>query len=99
MKDENKKGFEAINKFLFYSWNYRFVTAKAKDIYGQVNNIEIPEFIAKVHWTFGINHAVDKWRNATQAVNPEAYLPKFYQELDDINREALVEWILENYKG
>lgn len=99
MKPIHQDAFNAVNKFLFYSWNYKYTTIKALNQFGEKADILVPDFIAKVKWTFDLQHAIEKWNYATDAVNNEAYLPRFYQTLDITNRESLVEWIIENYKG
>ena len=59
--------------------------------------IHIPEFLVGAKWTCNLQHMIDKWNDACRSQNTDSYLVKFYANLDNNNRIALLEWILENY--
>ena len=40
---------------------------------------------------------IDKWNEACRPRNTDAYLVKFYANLDNDNRRILLEWVLQNY--
>lgn len=88
----------AINKWLYYGWNYPFVP------YTYNNGTEyksryLPQFLAEVKWTCNFDHMVSKWEKAIECGNSNAYLTKFYADLDMENRKLLIEWVMKNYNG
>ena len=91
---------EAINKFMYYSWNYNVIYHTWINCRGEKVTKVIPEFIAKVKWSCGIDHILEKWYVFTSKTNDaNAYMPRFYAELDDKNRQLLLEWVMTNYNN
>ncbi len=87
----------AINKWLYFGWNYNtryysWVGADGKEV-GE----HLPEFVGEVKWTCPLQHMREKWHQATRSRNADAYLVRFYAELDNQNRQLLLEWVLKNY--
>ena len=64
---------------------------------GGSKTVHIPQFLAEAKWTCNLPHMIEKWNNACQPRNPDAYLVKFYANLDGDNRKILLEWVLQNY--
>lgn len=96
MTENLKLILTGINKWMFFGWNYQTVS------YTLLRNGEkvyIPEFIREVKWTCPIEHMISKWNVATSSKNPDAYMPRFYAELDNNNRILLLEWVIQNYNG
>lgn len=99
MTDTLKTAIEAINKWLYYGWNYETLFHKWKAGDNDEEGEYLPEFIVNVKWTCNIHHMRDKWRKATESRNPDAYLTRFYAELDNDNRILLLEWLMQHYNG
>lgn len=88
MDDMMKTAMVAINKWMFFGWNYSSIEHEGQSL---------PEFLVKVKWTCNLEHMVSKWNNITRKKNPHAYISTFYAELDMENRKAMIEWVIENY--
>lgn len=98
MTEALKIGIEAVNRWLFYGWNYEMVNVEVPDfVNGGSKTVHIPQFLAEAKWTCNLPHMIEKWNNACQPRNPDAYLVKFYANLDGDNRKILLEWVLQNY--
>lgn len=98
MTEALKIGIEAVNRWIFHGWNYEMTTVEIHDnSTGAIKKIHIPEFLKGAKWTCNLQHMIDKWNDACRSKNTDAYLVKFYANLDNDNRIALLEWVLENY--
>ena len=100
MTEELKIAMIAINKWLFYGWNYKVVPMAVTTPGGVTMATYVPEFIKEVKWTCHISHMLEKWTAAaTHSQTSDAYMVQFYADLDDNNRKLLLEWIIQNYNG
>ena len=72
-------------------------TVDVPDYNDGTKTITIPQFLAKAKWTCNLPHMIEKWKNACQSRNPDAYIVNFYANLDGNNRKILLEWVLQNY--
>ena len=98
MTEALKIGIEAVNRWLFHGWNYDSVDTEIPDYAtGGPKHVVIPRFLAEAKWTCNLPHMIDKWTSACRSQNPDAYLVKFYADLDNENRRILLEWVLQNY--
>lgn len=83
----------AINKFMYYSWNYELTPVTlyhGKTVY-------VPTFIKEVKWNCNLDHIVSKWMDCITNDVPHSYFSKFYAEMGVDNRKAMIEWIMNNY--
>ena len=99
MTENIKIAMTAINKWLFFGWNYRTVHHKWRSIWNEQKSENVPAFLVEAKWTCNFDHMLDKWKAATRSGNSHSYLVRFYGELDDKNRIALLDWVLRNYTG
>lgn len=90
MDDRMRISMVAVNKLMYFGWNYEMVT------YGGTT---LPKFLIEAKWTCSLNHMIGLWGNATRKKNSYAYLLTFYASLDIENRKALIEWVMLNYNG
>lgn len=90
MDEKLKMAMIAINKWMYFGWNYSNMEYKG---------MFIPQFLVETKWTCNREHMIEKWKNATRSDSPNEYLTKFYAELDMGNRQALIEWVMENYNN
>ncbi len=98
MNDALKIGIEAVNRWIFHGWNYEMTTITIPDgSNNSTKSVIIPEFLANAKWTCNLPHMISKWREACRSNNTDAYLMTFYANLDNDNRLALLEWVLQNY--
>lgn len=98
MTDNLRIGMEAINRWIYHAWNYEMCPIAVPDYANNCSKrIYVPRFLAEVKWTCNLQHMVDKWKLACLSQNESAYLMTFYANLDNDNRRALLEWVLENY--
>lgn len=97
MNDNLIIAMKAINKWLFHGWNYKVVPITFTTPGGVSVTPYVPEFLKEIKWTCHISHMLEKWKNATQSQNPDAYMTKFYAALDNDNRQLLLEWIIQHY--
>ena len=93
MTESMKIAIIAINKWLFFGWNYGLSPYTMSD--GTVKYI--PYFLMQAKWTCNLDHMIGKWNRAIKCDNPDAYLTRFYAELDMSNRQALIEWVMDNF--
>ena len=99
MTEEMKVALEAINKFMFYSWNYTLIEHEWVTTDGTIHKEVVPEFLVKVPWHCDFQHMLNKWREAISTDNPMIYFPEFYKRLDTQNTQVFLEWIMKNYNG
>lgn len=99
MTEDMKIAIMAINKWLYYGWNYKVVTHTWNNGTGRMKTKTLPQFLVEAKWTCNLDHMIGKWEDAVQCDNPNAYLNKFYAELDNTNRKILIEWVMKNYNG
>lgn len=99
MTENMKLAIEAINKWFFFSMNYKIALHNWVDIHGGQRSEYIPQFLVEAKWTCNLDHMVQKWQMAVHNGNCYDYLNRFYAELDIENRIALLEWIMGNYNG
>ncbi len=97
MTENLKIAMVAINKWLFHGWNYKVVQLLLTTSDGLTDSYYVPEFLKEIKWTCPKRHMLDKWTAATRSQNPDAYMPRFYAELDEHNRLLLLEWVINNY--
>ena len=90
MNETMKISMIAVNKLMYFGWNYEMVTYE---------NISLPRFLVEAKWTCSISHMISKWDEVTRKKNAFAYLLTFYASLDTENRKALIEWVMLNYNG
>lgn len=94
----------AIDKFICEALNFETVY-RSFDLKGlhfnpetgeSIDGCYCPRFLAEVKWTCGFDHMYGKWRAAVSGGNSFAFFIKFYVELDTANKEAMLQWILDN---
>lgn len=98
-KNEQKVAVMAVNRFMYYSWNYPMKECSFRDGDGYGYGEEyLPEFVVSVPWSFGTDHAVKKWKRAVKHCDdPHAYFSHFYATLDSTNRKRFITWVMANY--
>ena len=99
MTESIKTAINAINKWVFFGWNYQCIQHEWVAANGDKKSGTVPQFLVEVKWTCNFDHMYQKWRIAVHDMNTNSYLVKFYAELDDRNRELLLVWIMEHYNG
>ena len=97
MTESMETAIKAINKWVFFGWNYSCVHHEWISVNGEKKCEAVPQFLAEVKWTCNLDHMLSKWKIATHDANANSYLVKFYAELDVKNRVLLVEWVMANY--
>ena len=86
---------EAVNKWFFYSMNYRVVPVEVEDFEGP-RAMYLPDcFNAFPKHLRG--HLAGKWEALYESYGSRAVLSAFYAELSSNYRIALVKWVMENY--
>ena len=92
MTENLKNAMLGINEFIWMAINYDTVLYKYK-----FSDLEryVPRFITETPWTCDTDHMASKWYGIA---SDDAYgygrLIKFYLELDNSNKLALLEWIM-----
>lgn len=98
MTESIKTAITAINKWVFFGWNYSSVEHEWTNIHGEKKFEVVPKFLTEIKWICNFDHILSKWHIATRTNNSNAYLVEFYAELGTDNRILLLQWVLENYK-
>ena len=99
MTENMQIAITAINKWLYFGWNYEIIHHKWNSTNGEQKEEWLPAFLVKAQWTCNFDHMLDKWNKVTQSGNTNSYLTQFYAELDTTNCKILLEWIMQNYQG
>ena len=99
MTENLKIALEAVNKWLYYGWNYDLVPFSWTNSDNEIKSEYLPEFLVNVKWTCNIHHIKEKWHKAVKSQNTDAYLVSFYAELDSPNRILLLEYVMQHYNG
>ena len=89
--------FESINRFFYFSMNYAVNHYDWADIWGDKHSGYLPDFIMKVDWSCSRTHMINKWRSVEDNFNAYSRMNAFYADIDNDNRQRLVDWIMENY--
>lgn len=98
MAEALKIGMEAVNRWIYHGWNYEMTSVAVPDYAnGGSKLIHIPQFLAEAHWTCNLAHMIEKWYESCRSKHTDAYLTSFYANLDNDNRQILLEWVLANY--
>lgn len=90
---------EAINKWVFFGWNYSCVPYEFVGADGVLRSEYVPMFLKEVEWNCNFEHMLSKWHGATRTGDADSYLVKFYAELSSDNRYRLLKWVMENYNN
>lgn len=98
MTESIKTAIKAINKWIFFGWNYSSIEHEWTNIHGEKKFEVVPVFLTEIKWTCNFDHILSKWHIATRTKNSNAYLVEFYAELGNENRRLLLQWVMENYK-
>ena len=94
MTESLKNAMLGINEFIWMAINYDTVIYKYK-----FSDLEryVPRFVAETPWTCDTDHMASKWYGiASEDAYGYGRLIKFYLELDNSNKLALLEWIINN---
>ena len=83
----------AINEMFYYINNAEMVKAD-----GYMTSGWVPSVIDKCDWPCGHDHAVDSWNSIDDMPIVNKFIV-FYGNLDNENRKAMLNWILDNYKS
>ena len=97
MTENMKIAIEAINKWIYFGWNYETVRHEWKSEFDTVWNDYVPRFLVEVKWNCNFHHIYRKWKGAQESKNTDAYLVKFYSSLSSDNRIALIDWVMHNF--
>lgn len=97
MTQEMKIAIKAINKWVFFGWNYSCIHHEWISVNGEKKCEVVPQFLAEIKWTCNFDHMLSKWKVAIHDANANSYLVKFYAELGVENRLLLLEWVMANY--
>ena len=97
MTESMKTAINAINKWVFFGWNYSCIEHEWTDVHGEKRFEVVPRFLAEIQWTCNFDHILSKWHLAVKDSNTDAYLVKFYAELGNENRRLILQWVMENY--
>ena len=97
MTESIKTAIKAINKWIFFGWNYPSIEHEWTNIHGEKKFEVEPVFFTEIKWTCNFDHILSKWHIATRTKNSNAYLVEFYAELGNENRRLLLKWVIDNY--
>lgn len=97
MTESIKTAIKAINKWIFFGWNYPSIEHEWTNIHGEKKFEVVPVFLTEIKWTCSFDHILSKWHIATRTKNSNAYLVEFYAELGNENRRLLLKWVIDNY--
>lgn len=85
-------GVISINKFIFYSLNYKTEVFKVED-----ENRYLPDFFKAFEGEVIFGHLADKFVEVANSTDGFGRVIKFYTELDSEHRSKMLAYIMENY--
>lgn len=88
-----------INKFMYFSWNFKQIYVEWGDMFGHIHHEYMPEFIweCRDKWNCSFDHIVGKWHGIREDTDSHALIPRFYGQMGPHNRRVMLEWIMQNY--
>lgn len=93
MNEIKENLIEGARRFIMWNWNY-------ESLCNDTDGKWYPDVLLKCEWHCDRQHLCGKWNrynedrgNITELANLD-----FYANLDQENRNAMLEWIIENYK-
>ena len=89
--------FAVVNRFFFFSMNYKVGFYNWEDMWGEMHEDFLPMFIMEVDWGCSRQHMIEKWKYYGENEDSYGRINRFYAELDNENREAFVNWMMNNY--
>ena len=94
MTENLKNAMLGINEFVWMAINYDTVRYKFK--FSDMESY-VPRFIVETPWTCNADHMASKWLGIAER-DGRGYgrLIEFYLDLDNGNKLALMEWIMNN---
>lgn len=94
MTENLKNAMTAINEFIWMAINYDSVYYKFK--FSEKESY-VPQFIVETPWKCNTDHIANKWLGIAER-DGRGYgrLIEFYLDLDNGNKLALMEWIMNN---
>ena len=94
MTENLKNAMLGINEFVWMAINYDTVRYKFK--FSDMESY-VPRFIVETPWTCNTDHMASKWLGIAER-DGRGYgrLIEFYLDLDNGNKLALMEWIMNN---
>lgn len=94
-----ESGLVAINKFMYFSWNFKSICVEWTDMFGREHSEYMPEFIWALRdkWTCNFDHIVGKWHSVLPDTDSYALIPRFFGQMGNENRRIMLKWICENY--
>lgn len=98
MTENMKMAIEAVNKWLYFGWNYPVIyhehTNPSTDAVWCDN---VPKFLVDIKWNCNFHHIYLKWKEACESKNSDAYLTSFYKMLSSDNRAKLIDYVMHNF--
>jgi hypothetical protein len=89
--------FSFINSFFYFSMNYNINHYDWTDMWGEQHSDYLPDFVMGADWGCSREHMIKKWKQAEQEETVNGRMNYFYSKLDNKNRRALIDWMMENY--
>jgi len=97
MTEQMQMAINAINKWVFFGWNYPCIEHEWINVHGEKQIEVLPRFLVEIEWTCNFDHILSKWHLATHDADSHSYLVRFYAELGSENCRLLLKWVMENY--
>lgn len=97
MTEDMRIAIKAINKWMYFGWNFSSKLHKWESVNGVIKEMVLPTFLVEVKWECNLDHMVEKWSLITKHYDPNSYMARFYAELGIGNRILLLEWVMQHY--
>lgn len=98
MTESMRSSMLAIDKFMSFGLCFE-TTPYAYLECGNYMIKQLPTFIIDAKWTCGIDNIIEMWETAVKCRRPSSYMTNFYELLSPPDRQALIEWVVLNYKS
>ena len=98
---DRESAIQGMNKMFFYAMNMPFIqTTYSMPWDDKKTKTEwLPNFIEGVDWTCNKAHIVGLWKDASEQGGYFGKFMAFYSYLDNKNRKALLDYIIETYNN
>ena len=85
-----------IQKWFKFSMNYESKWYKWTSMFSVPHTDYLPVFLMECKWHCGLDPIIGKWLSIEES-DSYGRINRFYADLDNKNREILIEWFNQNY--
>lgn len=86
--------FEAIQKWFYFTQNYKVGYYRWENMWGEYRSGTYPCFLMEIDWKCNRDHIIDKWSRIESQSSWGDRINKFFAGLDKFSRQRLVDYAM-----